>query len=97
MKDDYTKGPETKPRSDRVSHPDCDYDVHACDAGGKYQELPTLGGFTEVVEGSRTQRLHGRCYKKTELAKKEDPLDSLIRPDTHGPPFENTSVPKRIL
>ena len=89
------KGPETKPRN-TTEH---DYEAHDCpDSGGKYQELRGLGAFTDVVPGSRTQRLHERNYCKTELAKKDDGMSGVsIKPDTSGPPYENISVPKRVL
>lgn len=93
---DMIRGPETKPRVDS-KHEECDYSVHDCSSGGKYQELPTLGVFKEVVPGSRTQRLHERNYHKTNLDKKEDVLSALTKPDTRGPPFENISVPKRVM
>lgn len=94
---DKIKGPETKPRSDK--HPEkCDYEPHDCkDSGGKYQELKGLNdSFAEIVPGDRATRLHGRDYKKggtaTDKGKSEGFLD-----DTHGPPYENISRPKRIL
>lgn len=91
-----TKG-DSKPRAHEGEQ--CDYDVHDCpDSGGKYQELKTLGTFTDVVPGSRTQRLHDRDYCKVDLDKKsDDPLGGLLKPDTSGPPYENISVPKRVL
>jgi hypothetical protein len=93
------KKTDSKPRV-HEGH-DCDYEVHDCpDSGGKYQELKGLGSFIDCVPGSRTQRLHDRNYLKTELAKKpgDDGMGGIaIGPDTSGPPYENISVPKRIL
>lgn len=93
---DCIKGPETKPRVDS-GHREHDYSVKECSSGGKYQELPHLGDFKEVVPGTRLQRLHERDYHKNTSSKKENILESLTKPDTHGPPFENISVPKRVL
>ena len=91
-----TKG-DSKPRV--YDDPKQDYDVHDCpDSGGKYQELKSLGTFAEALPGSRMKRLHDRNYCKVELAKKDgDPLEGLLKPDTSGPPYENISVPKRVM
>jgi hypothetical protein len=91
---DRIKKGDSKPRW--YDNGECDYDAHDCpDSGGRYQELKKLGDFTEAVPGSRTQRLHERDYCKVSLEKKEDGL--AIKPDTSGPPYENISVPKRVL
>ena len=91
------KGPDTKPRS--YGSEDCDYSVKSCDSGGKYQELPTIGAFTEVVPGSRSQRLTDNCYCKEDLSKKsgDNIADLLAKKDTGGPPFDNVSRPKRTF
>jgi hypothetical protein len=96
---DRIKKGDSKPRW--YDNGECDYDAHDCpDSGGRYQELKKLGDFTEAVPGSRTQRLHERDYCKVSLDKKPKTDDlglPAIKPDTRGPPYENISVPKRVL
>jgi hypothetical protein len=75
-----------------------DFGAHDCpDSGGCYQELKTLGDFTECVDGSRQQRWHERNYCKSELSDTSKAEGLEIVPDTSGPPFQNISVPKRVL
>jgi hypothetical protein len=77
-----------------------DFQPHKCpDSGGAYQELPTLGAFSEVTGGSRLQRITNNCYSKEHLKKNEKPslMDTLLNVDNGGPPFDNVSRPHRIF
>lgn len=75
------------------------FSPHECEeSGGKYQEMKDLwSNFAEGLPGTRMSRLHGRDYKKTNHKEDTSVLEELLKPDTHGPPFENVSVPRRIL
>jgi len=94
---DIKAGGDSKPRWYDKEPPKSDYEAKDCGSGGKYQELETLGKTAEFTGGTRLQRLHGRNYCKEVLARKPDLLDMLTETDTHGPPFEDSSVPRRIL
>jgi len=75
-----------------------DFEPHKCaDSGGAYQELPTLGSFSEITGGSRLQRITQNCYNKEHLKKKDDLVKAMTSADTGGPPYDNVSRPHRIF
>jgi hypothetical protein len=93
---DRIKKGDSKPRW--YDNPEQDFEAHDCpDTGGCYQELKTMGTFTECVPGTKDQRWHERDYCKVSLDKGKEDAGLVIKPDTSGPPYLNISVPKRTF
>jgi len=84
---------------------DTDIGIHDYQAGGKRAQLEGLWNAapSEVVGGTVNGRLGANCYHKDEIlkergVKKPGLLEELLdEHDTRGPPFLNTSKPRRVF